>query len=30
MFTVIIPVYNKAATLGKAIESVYAQQERAW
>ena len=30
MFTVIIPVYNKAATLGKAIESVYAQHERAW
>ena len=30
MFTVIIPVYNKAATLGKAIESVYAQQERDW
>lgn len=30
MFTVIIPVYNKAATLGKAIESVYAQQEHAW
>lgn len=30
MFTVIIPVYNKARTLGKAIESVYAQEERAW
>jgi len=30
MFTVVIPTYNKAATVGKAIESVYAQEEKEW
>lgn len=30
MFSVIIPVYNKADTLGMAVESVLAQTLRAW